>query len=71
MDVIIERIRDAISVPAKAVFTRAGKPVVYVAEKGTYRPVEVEIVARNPDEVAVKGVDLDAQVAIVEPEKKG
>jgi hypothetical protein len=71
MDVIIDRIKDAISVPAKAVFTRAGKPIVYVADKGGYRPVEVEIVAKNPDEVAVKGVNAGAQVAIVEPEKKG
>ncbi len=71
MDVVIDRIKDAISVPARAVFTRAGKPIVYVAEKGTYRPVEIEIVAKNPDEVAVKGIDANAQVAIVEPEKKG
>jgi multidrug efflux pump subunit AcrA (membrane-fusion protein) len=71
MDVVVDRIKDAISVPAKAVFTRAGKPVVYVADKGTYRPIEVEIVAKNPDEVAVKGIDAGAQVAIVEPEKKG
>jgi HlyD family secretion protein len=71
MDVVVDRIKDAISVPAKAVFTRAGKPVVYVADKGTYRPVEIEIVAKNPDEVAVKGIDAGAQVAIVEPEKKG
>ena len=71
MDVVIDRIKDAISVPAKAVFTRAGKPVVYVAEKGAYRPVEVEIVAKNPDEIAVKGLDAGANVAIVEPERKG
>ena len=71
MDVVIDRIKDAISVPAKAVFTRAGKPIVYVADSGAYRPVEVEIIAKNPDEVAVKGVDAGAQVAIVEPEKKG
>ena len=35
---------------------RAGKPIVYVAEKGAYHPVEVEMLARNPDEVAITGV---------------
>ena len=34
MDVIVSRIPNAISIPAKAVFTRNGKPIVYVAEKG-------------------------------------
>jgi HlyD family secretion protein len=71
MDVVVDRIKDAISVPAKAIFTRAGKPIVYVAEKGTYTPVQIEIIARNPDEVAIKGVQAGAQVALVEPERKG
>jgi membrane fusion protein (multidrug efflux system) len=71
MDVVVDRIADALSVPAKAVFTRAGKPIVYLAEKGSYTPVNVEIIARNPDEVAIKGIKPDAQVALVEPEMKG
>jgi multidrug efflux pump subunit AcrA (membrane-fusion protein) len=71
MDIVIDRIKDAIAVPAKAVFTRAGKAVVYVPEQGTYTPVEVEIIARNPDEVAVKGLQAGAQVALVEPERTG
>ena len=36
MDIIINRIPDAISIPSKAVFTHAGKPIVYVADHGTY-----------------------------------
>ena len=35
MDIVIDRIPKAISIPAKAVFTRDGKPVVFVAERGT------------------------------------
>ena len=35
MDIVIDRLPKAISVPAKAVFTRDGKPVVFVAEHGT------------------------------------
>ena len=56
MDIIINRIPNAISIPAKALFTRAGKPIVYVAENGRYRPVGVEVLARNPDEIAVSGI---------------
>ena len=33
MDVVTSRIPDAISVPGKAIFTREGKPIVYVAQK--------------------------------------
>jgi hypothetical protein len=66
LDVIVSRIPDAVSIPAKALFTRAGKPVVYVGEKGRYRAVEVGIQARNPDEVAVTGVPAGSAVALVD-----
>jgi hypothetical protein len=69
MDVEIKKIPSAISVPAKALFTRNGKPVVFVNGKTGYRPVEVQILARNPDEIAIKGLDAGAMVALVDPEK--
>jgi len=70
MDIEISRIPAAISVPAKALFTRNGKPVVYVAERGAYRPVEVQVLARNPDEIAIKGVNPGSMVALADPAKK-
>ncbi len=70
MDIIISRIPNAISIPTKALFTRAGKPIVYLAHEGHYTPVEVEVLARNPDEVAVKGVPAGALIALVDAEKK-
>ncbi len=70
MDIIINRIPNAISIPAKALFTRAGKPIVYLANNGHYRPVEVEVQARNPDELAVAGVPAGSMVALVDVEKK-
>jgi multidrug efflux pump subunit AcrA (membrane-fusion protein) len=69
MDIIINRIQDAISIPSKAVFTRAGKPVVYLVDRGRYTPVEIELLARNPDEVAVSGIPAGAIVALTEPER--
>lgn len=70
MDIVVQRIPSAISIPAKALFTRAAKPVVWVPDGGLYRPVEVEVLARNPDEVAVKGIASGMMVALVEPEDK-
>ena len=66
MDVVVNRIPDAISIPAKAVFTRDGKPSCTWRENGRYRPMEVQVLARNPDEVAVKGIPAGAMVTLVE-----
>lgn len=70
MDVIMRRLPDALSVPAKAIFTLNGKPVVYVLHTGSYTPQIVEVEARNPDEAAIKGVKEGVLVALTEPEKK-
>ena len=70
IDIIINRIPNAISIPAKALFTHAGKPVVYLSQGNRYRPVEVQVQSRNPDEVAVTGVPAGALVALVDVEKK-
>jgi multidrug efflux pump subunit AcrA (membrane-fusion protein) len=69
MDIIINRIPNALSIPSQAVFTRAGKPVVYLASHGSYRPAEVKVLARNPDEVAISGVPAGSVVALVDVEK--
>lgn len=70
IDIIVNRIPNAISIPSKALFTHQGKPVVYVADKGQYRPVNVEVLARNPDEVAVSGIGAGTMVTLVDIEKK-
>jgi len=70
MDITIKRIPDAISIPAKALFTRAGKPVVFLADRGNYRLAEVQVLARNPDEVAIAGIPTGSLVALTDPEKR-
>ena len=69
MDIILNRIPNAISIPAKALFTHAGKPTVYLQGKTDYRRVEVQVQARNPDEVAVTGLHAGDLVALVDVEK--
>jgi hypothetical protein len=66
MDVVVDRIPDAISVPAKAVFARDGRPIVLVPGKDGLRRVRVEVLARNPDEVAIRGIEAGTQVALVD-----
>jgi len=68
MEVIIEKIPDAVIVPAQAVFTKDGKPRVYVAEAQGFRAVEIEVIARNPEEFAVEGLPEDAVIALVDAE---
>ena len=66
-DIIEKTIRNAISVPAKALFTVAGKPVVYVKTAQSWVPTEVKVIARNPDEVAVEGLSEKTPVALADP----
>ena len=66
LDVVVDRIPDAISVPAKAVFTRSGRPVVLVPDEKGLKPVDVAVVARNPDEVAVRGIAAGTAVALID-----
>ena len=66
MDVVTRRIPDAISIPGKAVFTRDGKPVVYLSRKDGFHAVNIQILARNPDEVAVSGVPENSLISLTD-----
>jgi len=71
LDIIIQRIPNAISIPANALFTRMGRPTVYLEDKNGWTPKEVEVLARNPDEVAIRGIEQGAKVSLVEPDAQG
>ncbi|MEN6533579.1 MAG: HlyD family efflux transporter periplasmic adaptor subunit [Bryobacteraceae bacterium] len=71
MDIAVRKIPDALSVPAKAVFSKDGRPTVYVARRSGFQAVPIEIIARNPDEVAIRGVSKDDKVSLVDIEKPG
>jgi len=70
-DVIIARIPDAVSVPAKTLFTDKGRPIVYIGTAHGYESRVVTVEARNPDEVAVKGLAAGSMVTLVEPPRNG
>lgn len=67
LDIVVQRLADAISIPSQALFTRDGRPVVYVETGGNFQPVPVKVLARNPDAVAVSGLPAGAHVALVDP----
>jgi multidrug efflux pump subunit AcrA (membrane-fusion protein) len=68
-DIVQTKIPEAISIPAKALFTLQGKPVVYLKSSGRYVPIQVRVRARNTDEVAVDGIATGTLVALAEPEQ--
>jgi multidrug efflux pump subunit AcrA (membrane-fusion protein) len=68
-DVVQTKIPDAISIPAKALFTLRGQPVVYVKTGNQYLPKRVTVRARNTDEIAVDGIAAGSLVTLVEPEQ--
>ena len=70
-DFVITRIPDALSIPAKALFTRAGKPAVYVRTPKGYVAEVVKVLGRNPDEIAIAGIPADAHVALQAPPADG
>jgi multidrug efflux pump subunit AcrA (membrane-fusion protein) len=70
-DFVIQRIPNALSIPAKALFTRNGKAAVWVRAKNGYVADEVTVEARNPDEVAIRGVPPGTRVTLEEPPETG
>jgi HlyD family secretion protein len=71
MDIVVNRIPKAISIPARALFTKAGSPVVYVKDGTSYRAMQVKVEARNPDEIAISGVPAGSTVALKDIGKEG
>jgi len=70
-DIVQMKIPDAVSIPAKALFTKAGQPVVYVKKADRYVMQKVQVRAKNPDEVAVDGLAAGSMVTLTEPVPDG
>ena len=47
-------------------FAHDGRPVVLVAGRSGLHVVHVEVLARNPDEVAINGIEAGTQVALID-----
>ncbi|HXR96931.1 MAG TPA: HlyD family efflux transporter periplasmic adaptor subunit [Terriglobales bacterium] len=69
-NIVVRRIPLAIVVPARSLFTVAGKPVVYLQTPDGFQARSVQVLARNPDEAAVSGITAGARLALLDPTLK-
>ncbi len=66
-DIVQTKLPNAISIPAKALFTSQGQPVVYLKTAAGYVKTHVTVRARNTDEIAIAGLPGGSMVALVDP----
>ena len=71
VEIIVEKIPNAINVPAQAIFQKDNKMVVYVKEKGKFVPREIKIKKRSENVFVIdSGVKPGEEIAMADPEAK-
>jgi HlyD family secretion protein len=69
--VIVDRVRDAITIPAQAMFQKSGQNVAYVWRGTQFEERAIEVGRRSGDRIMVaKGVTAGEQVALRDPTAK-
>lgn len=69
--VVVDKVPDALIMPAQALFQRSGQNIVYVWKGGQFDERAVEVSRRSGDKVLVaKGVTAGEQVALRDPTAK-
>jgi HlyD family secretion protein len=68
VEIIVEKIPDALHVPAQAVFEKNGKPMVYVQKDGKFEPREIQLVKRSESTMVISGgVKPGEVIAMADP----
>ncbi len=62
-----ERLEDVLILPRQAVFERDGKPIVHLRTGASFEPREIRVLNRSESHVAVEGLDVGDEVALVAP----
>ena len=71
VEIIVEKIPNAINVPAQAVFQRDNKMVVFVKEQGKFVAREIKISKRSENVFVLdSGVKPGEEIAMSDPEAK-
>lgn len=66
--VVVDRIPNAIAIPAQASFQKSGQTVVYVADGSNYREQPIEVGRRSRDRVLVtSGLKAGDRIALRDP----
>jgi len=68
VEIIVEKIPNAIHIPAQAVFEKEGKPVVYVMKQDTFEPRVVKPLKRSESTMVIgEGLQAGEVVALADP----
>lgn len=71
LTVLVDRVADALTIPAQALFRRSGQDVAYVWQGGQFEPRIIEVGRRSGDRVLVaKGLQPGERVALQDPSPK-
>lgn len=66
--VAVARVPDGIVIPARALFRKAGRTVVYAKQGSKYREMDVEVSRKSGDEVLIaKGIQPGTMLALKDP----
>jgi len=69
--VVVDRVADALTIPAQALFQKSGQNVAYVWQGGQFEERDIEVGRRSGDKILVaKGVRAGEQVALKDPTVK-
>jgi HlyD family secretion protein len=69
--VVVDRVKDALTMPSQALFQRSGKNVAYVWKGSQFEEREIEVGRRSGDKIMVaKGLNAGDQVALSDPTAK-
>ena len=67
IEIVTAELSDELWLPSQALFDRDGQKFVYLAERGAFSPVDVELVRSGESQVVIHGVDEGQIVALADP----
>jgi hypothetical protein len=68
VEIIVEKIPDALHVPAQAVFDKNGHPTVFVQKNGKFEPREIQLLKRSESTMVLSGgVQPGEVIAMADP----
>ncbi|HUM05142.1 MAG TPA: efflux RND transporter periplasmic adaptor subunit [Terriglobales bacterium] len=71
LNIVVDKIPNAMTIPAQALFQKSGRSVVYVLHRGKFEEEEVEVKRRSGDQILVgKGLRAGDRVALRDPSAK-
>ncbi len=69
--VVVDRAKDALTIPAQALFQKSGQTVAYVWKGNQFEEREIEVGRRSGDQIMVaKGLRAGEQIALTDPTVK-